>query len=89
VGFLTCIVYNLLVMVLCAGHAIKTRNLPANFNEAKFITFSVYTTILLWLSFFPTYFTAKKYETQVLYGPGTFSLVYVAFPINFERLCRP
>jgi hypothetical protein len=52
-------------MALCAGHAFKTRTLPANFNEAKFITFSIYTTVLLWLSFFPTYFTAKSYTVQV------------------------
>nr|KAG5710181.1 hypothetical protein BaRGS_006700 [Batillaria attramentaria] len=66
VGFLISLLFNLLLIVVCAAHAFKTRRLPANFNEAKFITFTIYTTILLWLSFFPTYFTSTSYKVKVL-----------------------
>lgn len=59
-GFLVSLVLNLSIMAACGVHAIKTRRLPANFNEAKFITFSVYTTGLLWLSFLPTYFISDS-----------------------------
>lgn len=34
----------------------KTRNVPANFNEAKYIAFTMYTTCIIWLAFVPIYF---------------------------------
>ncbi|XP_076047779.1 metabotropic glutamate receptor 1-like isoform X5 [Oratosquilla oratoria] len=44
------------LIVLCTIYAIKTRNLPENFNEAKFIGFSMYTTCVIWVAWFPIYF---------------------------------
>lgn len=35
---------------------VKTRNVPANFNEAKYIAFTMYTTCIIWLAFVPIYF---------------------------------
>lgn len=35
---------------------LKTRNVPANFNEAKYIAFTMYTTCIIWLAFVPIYF---------------------------------
>ena len=64
--FAACVSFNLLLMVVCAHHAFKTRNLPANFNETKYIMFSIYSTVLLWLSFLPTYYTAKRYTDKAL-----------------------
>lgn len=32
------------------------RNLPENFNEAKFIGFTMYTTCIIWLAFLAIYF---------------------------------
>jgi hypothetical protein len=37
-------------------YAIKTRNVPENFNEAKFIGFAMYTTCVIWIAFVPIYF---------------------------------
>ena len=34
----------------------STRNVPENFNEAKFIGFSCYTTCVIWLSYLPIWF---------------------------------
>ena len=53
-----CLSYNLLLVLLCAGHAFLTRKLPENFNESWYIFVSVSTTSFLWLVFLPTYFTA-------------------------------
>ena len=64
--FTACVSFNLLLMVVCAHHAFKTRSLPANFNETKYIMFSIYSTVLLWLSFLPTYYTAKRYTEKAL-----------------------
>ena len=33
-----------------------SRNVPENFNEAKFIGFSCYTTCVIWLSYLPIWF---------------------------------
>lgn len=35
---------------------LQTRNVPANFNEAKYIAFTMYTTCIIWLAFVPIYF---------------------------------
>lgn len=48
--------YDLFLVSLCTLYAIRTRNLPENFNEAKFIGFSMYTTCVIWVAFIPLYF---------------------------------
>ena len=65
-SFEVCVTFNLLLMVVCAHHAFRTRNFPANFNETKYIMFSIYCTVLLWLSFLPTYYTAKIHTDKAL-----------------------
>uniref|UniRef100_A0A674MP34 Metabotropic glutamate receptor 5 n=1 Tax=Takifugu rubripes TaxID=31033 RepID=A0A674MP34_TAKRU len=48
--------YNCLLILSCTFYAFKTRNVPANFNEAKYIAFTMYTTCIIWLAFVPIYF---------------------------------
>ncbi len=48
--------YDMVLVVLCTLYAVKTRNIPENFNEAKFIGFSMYTTCVIWIAFIPLYF---------------------------------
>ena len=48
--------FDLILIFMCTLYAIKTRNLPENFNEAKFIGFTMYTTCVIWLGFFAIYF---------------------------------
>uniref|UniRef100_A0A8C9RRV3 Glutamate receptor, metabotropic 5a n=1 Tax=Scleropages formosus TaxID=113540 RepID=A0A8C9RRV3_SCLFO len=48
--------YNGLLILSCTFYAFKTRNVPANFNEAKYIAFTMYTTCIVWLAFVPIYF---------------------------------
>uniref|UniRef100_A0A8C8BWC5 Metabotropic glutamate receptor 5 n=1 Tax=Oncorhynchus tshawytscha TaxID=74940 RepID=A0A8C8BWC5_ONCTS len=48
--------YNGLLILSCTFYAFKTRNVPANFNEAKYIAFTMYTTCIIWLAFVPIYF---------------------------------
>ena len=55
--FMTPIIYNIVLILLCALHGFLTRSLPENFNESKFIFVSVSTTSFLWTVFLPTYFT--------------------------------
>ncbi|KAK6048382.1 7 transmembrane receptor, partial [Cooperia oncophora] len=50
-SFLTPFMWNLLLISLCTLYAVKTRNLPENFNEAKFIGFTMYCTLVVWIAF--------------------------------------
>uniref|UniRef100_A0A672L3B1 Metabotropic glutamate receptor 5-like n=1 Tax=Sinocyclocheilus grahami TaxID=75366 RepID=A0A672L3B1_SINGR len=54
--------YNSLLIMSCTFYAFKTRNVPANFNEAKYIAFTMYTTCIIWLAFVPIYF-GSNYKT--------------------------
>jgi hypothetical protein len=48
--------YNVVLVVLCTVYAIKTRKIPENFNEARFIGFTMYSICIIWAAFVPIYF---------------------------------
>ena len=57
--------YNLLLIALCTYYAFRTRKIPANFNEAKYIGFVMYTTCAVWLAFIPVFFSGSAGYTLV------------------------
>ncbi|KAK0093697.1 hypothetical protein PV326_012905, partial [Microctonus aethiopoides] len=60
------LVYNMVLILLCTLYAFKTRKMPANFNEAKYIGFTMYSTCIVWLAFIPIYFsTNNDYTIQI------------------------
>uniref|UniRef100_A0A1A9WYC5 G-protein coupled receptors family 3 profile domain-containing protein n=1 Tax=Glossina brevipalpis TaxID=37001 RepID=A0A1A9WYC5_9MUSC len=64
-SFLISQIYNMILITVCTLYAIKTRKIPENFNESKFIGFTMYTTCIIWLAFVPIYFgTGNSYEIQ-------------------------
>ncbi|XP_023932767.1 metabotropic glutamate receptor 5 [Lingula anatina] len=65
-GLIAFLTYNLCLIVVCSVHAFKTRKLPDNFNESRFISMTVYTTLVIWLAFIPTYFTTGKAYYKVI-----------------------
>ncbi|KAI6177304.1 G-PROTEIN-RECEP-F3-4 domain-containing protein [Aphelenchoides bicaudatus] len=57
--------YDAALLVACTYFAIKTRKVPENFNETKFIGFSMYTTCILWGSFVMLFFgTPNNFQIQ-------------------------
>uniref|UniRef100_A0A3Q3IW71 Metabotropic glutamate receptor 3 n=1 Tax=Monopterus albus TaxID=43700 RepID=A0A3Q3IW71_MONAL len=57
--------YDVLLVILCTVYAFKTRKCPENFNEAKFIGFTMYTTCIIWLAFLPIFYvTSTDYRVQ-------------------------
>ncbi|KAL6260303.1 hypothetical protein P5V15_007835 [Pogonomyrmex californicus] len=65
-SFLFSQLYNALLILISTIYAVKTRKIPENFNESKFIGFTMYTTCIIWLAFVPIYFgTGNAHETQI------------------------
>ncbi|XP_065165928.1 metabotropic glutamate receptor 7 isoform X2 [Atheta coriaria] len=61
------LVYNMILIILCTWYAFKTRKIPENFNEAKYIGFTMYSTCIVWLAFLPIYFgTNNDYTIQIV-----------------------
>lgn len=54
------LLYNMVLIILCTVYAFKTRKIPENFNEAKYIAFTMYSTCIVWLAFVPIYFGTKS-----------------------------
>ena len=68
ISFLVSLVYNMFLIIICTLYAVKTRKIPENFNESKFIGFSMYTTCIIWLAFIPIYFgTLNSFQVSDLH----------------------
>ncbi|XP_013778093.1 metabotropic glutamate receptor 8-like [Limulus polyphemus] len=66
ISMIVSLIYNMVLIVLCTVYAFKTRQIPENFNEAKYIGFTMYSTCIVWLAFIPIYFsTNNDFKVQV------------------------
>ncbi|XP_075142254.1 metabotropic glutamate receptor 3-like [Leptodactylus fuscus] len=60
------LVYDALLILLCTVYAFKTRKYPENFNEAKCIGLTMYTTCIIWMAFLPvSYVTFNNPKVQI------------------------
>lgn len=67
-SFLVSLIYNIILIIICTFYAIKTRKIPENFNESKFIGFAMYTTCIIWLAFVPIYFgTLNSFQVRIVF----------------------
>ena len=67
-SLISSLVYNMILILLCTVYAVKTRKIPSNFNEAKYIGFTMYSTCIVWLAFIPIFFgTNHDYTVGFLF----------------------
>ncbi|XP_011297984.1 metabotropic glutamate receptor 1 isoform X2 [Fopius arisanus] len=81
-----------LLLALCTLYAVKTRNVPENFNEAKFIGFAMYTTCVIWIAFVPIYFGSEsKVVTMCMCVTlsASVTLVFLFLPKLYIIVLRP
>lgn len=68
------LLYVSLLSVLCFAFSYMGKDLPANYNEAKCVTFSVMVYMISWMSFFTVYFISR----------GPFTMAAHVFAILFS-----
>ena len=70
VGFFVYAAYNFILLCLSTFYGLRSRKIPQSFNESKFINFTVFSSVLLWIGLVPTYFAtaliASVYQTLSL-----------------------
>lgn len=91
-GVLVPLAFDFFLIVLCTLYALKTRNVPENFNEAKFIGFAMYTTCVIWIAFVPIYFGSdSKVITMCMCVTlsATVTWIFLFVPKLYIILLRP
>lgn len=91
-GIIVPLGFDLFLIFMCTLYAVKTRNLPENFNEAKFIGFTMYTTCVIWLGFFPIYFGGENKEVTMSISislSAAIALLLLFFPKVYIILWAP
>ncbi|XP_024944343.1 metabotropic glutamate receptor 1 isoform X2 [Cephus cinctus] len=84
--------FDALLLGLCTLYAVKTRNVPENFNEAKFIGFAMYTTCVIWVAFVPIYFGSEsKVITMCMCVTlsASVTLIFLFLPKLYIIVLRP
>lgn len=65
VAIVLSLLYNMVLILMCTVYAVKTRKIPENFNEAKYIAFTMYSTCIVWLASIPIYFGTNQNDYKV------------------------
>ncbi|KAG1685964.1 Metabotropic glutamate receptor 3 [Nymphon striatum] len=65
-SYLVGLIYPFILICFCTVFAFKTRKCPEGFNEARHVTFTNYTTFVIWLAFVPLFFLSHSNHIRVV-----------------------
>lgn len=57
---LVSLIYGFVLVATSTYYAFKTRKIPENFNETKFIVFTMYATCIIWIAFLAIYLSTEN-----------------------------
>ena len=60
--------WEICLIIICCIFAFVTRKLPENYNESRFITFCVFSSLVVFLSFAPAIFTSRDAFYKAIYS---------------------
>lgn len=81
-----------LLIIMCTCYAFKTRSVPENFNETKFVGFAIYTTCVIWIAFFPIYYGSEMQivtKCLCISLSSIMTLIFMFFPKIYIILLHP
>ena len=61
-GLSVSLAYNFLLLIGCVYLAIRTRKVPADYNETRFIHITVFSACVIWLAFLPVYYSTMSLQ---------------------------
>ena len=64
--FIAVCAYTLIVAFLCTYYAFKARGIPENFNETKYVGFSMYILLLSSLAYYPVLFAFESWYVTIV-----------------------
>ncbi|RWS32017.1 metabotropic glutamate receptor 3-like protein [Leptotrombidium deliense] len=65
-SYLIGLIYPSILIAFCTAFAFKTRKCPEGFNEARYLTFTNYTTCVIWLAFLPLFVLSTSTAIRVV-----------------------
>ncbi|XP_046396653.1 metabotropic glutamate receptor 2-like isoform X2 [Ischnura elegans] len=94
-SYIVGLAYPLFLVLLCVVYAARTRKCPGGFNEARYVAFTSYTAIVVWLAFVPLYIASTSQSIRVvtlaisLSLSGLVQLGCLFFPKMYIVLFKP
>ncbi|XP_076315691.1 metabotropic glutamate receptor 3-like [Tachypleus tridentatus] len=73
-SYLIGLIYPFVLIGFCTVYAFKTRKCPDGFNEARYLTFTNYTTCVIWLAFLPLFVLSTSTTIRAVTLSFLFSL---------------
>ena len=64
-GLSVSLAYNFLLLIGCIYLAIRTRKVPADYNETRFIHITVFSACVIWLAFLPVYYSTTLLQPVI------------------------
>ncbi|XP_054719019.1 metabotropic glutamate receptor 3-like [Uloborus diversus] len=94
-SYLVGLIYPFILIGFCTVYAFKTRKCPDGFNEARYLTFTNYTTCVIWLAFLPLFVLSTSNTiravtlSSLLSLSGAVQLACLFMPKVYIALCKP